>query len=208
MVSSGPNGAWWIGVNGKVYSFGNIAPGDTDNFYRFGQLVPNDSTFGMMFYGGQSAGNVSGDNWDEVESFYISYDDGSIKTKIWAPHANADGDYSNQTSDKGNVYTPVKPLPQLSTLKNLEVYCARTDLADSTTLATLKFYKNQSDTPFVTKTVTAEDTSKGYKDIELNQAFVNTFQMEIEWNDTLPLSKDIFHPSQAVLSYELTSTKG
>jgi hypothetical protein len=208
MVSSGPNGAWWIGVNGKVYSFGNIAPGDTDNFYRFGQLVPNDSTFGMMFYGGQSAGNVSGDNWDEVESFYISYDDGSPQVKLWAPHANADGDYPNQVSEQGDVYTPVTYLPQMSTLKNIEIYCARTSLSDSTTLATLKFYINQSTTPFLIKTVKAEDAVRGYIDIALDKPFVNSFQMEVEWNNSLALSEDLFYPSQAIVRYEKTSTKG
>jgi hypothetical protein len=191
-----------------VYSFGNIAPGDTDNFYRFGQLVPNDSTFGMMFYGGQSAGNVSGDNWDEVESFYISYDDGSPQVKLWAPHANADGDYPNQVSEQGDVYTPVTYLPQMSTLKNIEIYCARTSLSDSTTLATLKFYINQSTTPFLTKTVKAEDAVRGYIDIALDKPFVNSFQMEVEWNNSLALSEDLFYPSQAIVRYERTSTKG
>jgi hypothetical protein len=96
----------------------------------------------------------------------------------------------------------------MSTLKNIEIYCARTSLSDSTTLATLKFYINQSTTPFLTKTVKAEDTVRGYIDIALDKPFVNSFQMEVEWNNSLSLSEDLFYPSQAIVRYERTSTKG
>ena len=207
-TTSGPNASWWIGNNGEVYAYGKINPSGANNIYKFGKLINEGDTPGMFFYGGESAGSVSGNNWDEVESFYFSYDDGSPQVKLWAPHANADGDYPNQVSEQGDVYTPVTYLPQMSTLKNIEIYCARTSLSDSTTLATLKFYINQSTTPFLTKTVKAEDAVRGYIDIALDKPFVNSFQMEVEWNNSLALSEDLFYPSQAIVRYEGTSTKG
>lgn len=208
-VTRGQTASWWIGTNGNVYAYGRIGPGDRSNIYDFGQLVSESNvTYGTFFYGGGSAGSVSGDNWDEVESFYLTYEGASPTAKIWAPHANADGNFADQDTVTGDVYTPVTYLPQMSYLDHIEIYCAPTNSSASTQVGTVKVYINQDSTPFITKSVTLEDLSRGYLDYGINKKYVNSVQVEIEWEADRSLSDDNFFPSQAVLFYEPMSTEG
>ena len=91
---------------------------------------------------------------------------------------------------------------------------AKADLKDQRE-ATIKFYANQSATPYMTKYVTRADIYKGYVSFEINKPYVNSFQMEIEYfNSTnlnnygtfTPVGVCDFAPFYAELVYEPTTT--
>ena len=81
--------------------------------------------------------------------------------------------------------------------------------------ATIKFYANQSTTPYMTKYVTRADIYKGYVSFEINKSFINSLQMEIEYYNSTNLNNNgtftqlgicDFSPFYAELIYEPTTT--
>lgn len=118
------------------------------------------------------------------------------------PHTNEVLQSVTPTADQGNVYTKVHLLPQLSTVKNITIYCAPGASTGSTVVATLKFYANQSTSTFKSFSVTRDMISRGYVQVELNKPYMNAFQMEIEWSTSQALGTNDFCPSYGVVEYE------
>lgn len=146
----------------------------------------------------------------DYESILISWRDygvgltGTAADRVirYLPHSNTVFLSVTPKAAQGDVYTGVKMLPSLSNLKHINIYCAPTLGTSTDVIATLKFYANQSTTPFKTHQVTQAQASRGYVAVELNKPWVNAIQMEIEWNTTQALGTNDFCPSVAILDYE------
>lgn len=199
----------WFGADGKIYFFGSFEPGVAAALYILGDMtshVTNGQTFstaGVMVPLNGNETVTSGVNNEQL-AFYLSFSDtGGNHLKKWYPFGTDSIASNAQLGHVGNVYSLVQYLPRLATITSIDIYCQPLGAAaDSTTVATLKFYANQSATPFMTKTVTRDDISKGYLTYSMNKSYVNAFQMEIEWSTSQTLGANDFVPSYAVLEYE------
>jgi hypothetical protein len=107
--------------------------------------------------------------------------------------------------NQGDVYTGVKLLPTLSKVKTCIIRCMPTTTG-STTIATIKYYFNNSSTVGMTKTITLDQASKGYISHDINKANINSIQMEIEWDTANTMGANDFAPYLATIEYEPTTT--
>src|SRR5690606_30304501 len=114
--------------------------------------------------------------------YYISFKSNSANyLKKWYPFGVETIASNEQKQHQGNVYTLVENLPDLSNIKYVTIRCAPTNTG-STTLATIKYYFNQSPTASMTFTITGDQCADGYVRHEINQPYVNSIQMKIEWS--------------------------
>ena len=190
---------------------------------------------GAIIYGAstESSGVVAGYRQDiqGVTLGYLPQGGSSSAMKIFPFDKGSlrpDGDAAaiNQQALIGNIYTGVhflesstasfytgtRFLSQLSTIGFINIFMAAsgTDTADTTVQATIRLFFNGSTTQWgAGKTITRHDISVGYKRIEINQPYINTVQLKIEYttNSTLNDSFD-FHPYTAVVYYSPTNTRG
>lgn len=123
---------------------------------------------------------------------------------------------SNIEQHKGNIFTPVKFFPGLSTVKHINIFMAPVSgISGTNEEAAIKFYFNQSATASFTKYVTRNDIAKGYVSFEINKPYVNAVQLEIEYFNSTNLNPSgtysnlgvaDFSPSFAEIIYEPTTT--
>jgi hypothetical protein len=107
---------------------------------------------------------------------------------------------------KGDIYTPLKLLPKMSTIKSIDIFMARTS-GGAGVMADLKFYFNQNTTASFTKTITVADCAKGYVHYEINKPFVNSLQIETEYKTNVKLTfVEDYMPAYAIIEYEPTNT--
>jgi hypothetical protein len=111
------------------------------------------------------------------------------------------------TPHVGNMYTGVKYIPITSIVRYIRIYNLPTTLSDSTELATVKVYFNQSSTPAMTKTITAKEASRGYVDLHISKPYISAVQLEVEWNTSVTMGDNVYAPSYAIVGVEKTTTK-
>jgi hypothetical protein len=190
-----------------------LGVGDSIKFSTTGAL-PTGLTAGTTYYvisaglsaddfrvsasAGGSAINTSGTQ-SGVHSFRKTVSNEVIRV---FPFTNQTLQSVTPKANIGNVYSGVKYFKRLSTIKHIDFYCAPGTTSGTDTVATIKFYANQSTTAFSTKTVTRNDLVKGYKSIDLNKLWVNALQIEIEFETTQTLGPNDFAPAMAVVEYE------
>ena len=109
-------------------------------------------------------------------------------------------------ANQGDVYTGVQLLPDLSTVNYVDIRCAPTGTG-SATIATVKYYFNQSTTPFASKVITKDQASRGYVIHQLAKPYANAIQIEIEWDTSNILGADDFSPYLAIIDYTPTNVK-
>lgn len=207
------NSTMWLGIDGNIYAHGKISFRDNESIYKIGNLPEATAGSGIqtgaILFGGSNTDSSTAGFKITKNGLFMSYIDSSSNKDVveWDIYGTgADGVSALQ--EQGDVYTIVKLLPQMSTLTNAEIYCFPIGTTGSSTAATIKFYANQSSTAFKTKTVTRDEASRGYVNVELNKPFVNSLQIEIEFSSSTAIGTSDFAPSTAVINYEPTRTKG
>lgn len=146
-------------------------------------------------------------------NFTITATDGSVSG------TSASFDIFELTSieqHQGNIFTPVRFFPSMSTVKHINIFMAPTSgISGTNEEAAIKFYFNQSATASFTKYVTRNDIAKGYVSFEINKPYVNAMQLEIEYFNSENLNPSgtysnlgvaDFSPSFAEVIYEPTTT--
>lgn len=123
---------------------------------------------------------------------------------------------TNIQQHQGNIFTPVRFFPSMSTVKHINIFMAPTSgISGTNEEAAIKFYFNQSATASFTKYVTRNDIAKGYVSFEINKPYVNAMQLEIEYFNSENLNPSgtysnlgvaDFSPSFAEVIYEPTTT--
>ncbi len=213
---------FWAGVDGYLYC-GKIISGRFC-VYRLAQFHSGtlDSSFGpvLTYSGANSFDSNTGfrsirpniliayrptSSNAVVKKFYIYGTDTLIDTTGSDGSGYIDPNPFLFNPNQGDVLTGVKLLPTLSTVKDVIIRCIPTASA-STTIATIKYYFNNSATPTVTKTVTMADTAKGYVAHAINRQNINSIQIEIEWATGVTMGVNDFAPYLATVTYETTTT--
>jgi hypothetical protein len=196
----------WQGYNGIIYAYGNVEPGEPEVLHKIGSISANASgTFsaGIMLQGAEGS-NQTGE-WSA--GMYLSWrDDSTNKLSKWYPMGEGTLNSVAQSTDIGNVYSKVQYLPRLSTIRDVTFYCLPTTTSDDTTIATVKYYKNNQSTPFMTKSVTNTEAARGYVADEINSHNINAMQVEVEWANATCDGDEEFYPAFAVVNYENTTT--
>lgn len=186
----------WYGQNGKIYSHGQLTEDDSEALYVIGEPSVINASGAILF---------GGDLYTDAGIYLSSTLTSGPTPRIYKWGWN---DIDGNTAHRGDVFTPVKYLPQMSTVQNIEVYCRPVGTGTST-IANVKIYFNQSAIAWATKAITLDDTGRGYIDIDVNKPFVNSIQLETEFSTAIVLTGDTdFAPSYAVVNYTQTNTKG
>lgn len=209
---NGDNYVIWFGGDGKIYLYGSI-DGSQDALHIIGDMtahVSNGQTYsqsGVLVAANETETVTSGNNPSTL-AFYLSFSDsGGNHLKKWYPFATDSVASNNQLAHQGDIYTLVKYLPEMSTVKHVDIRCAPAT-SSSSTIATIKYYFNQSSTASITKTITGAQASRGYIRHEINKPYINSIQIEIEHATATVLGNAAFRPSVALVEYEPTNTKG
>ena len=204
----------WQGNDGKLYCEKKKmvtqlleikAPGTST-----ATLASNIST-GAVFYGSNSETAATGFR-NNKQAITYSYIDGGIHylKKVY-PFDLTIGNGSAQAQHIGNVYTAVQLIPVTSVVRNVRVYNAPTSTSGATAVATVKLFFNQGTSSTapngMTKTITMNEAKRGYVDFKINQPYLSSIQLKIEWATGINLGVDTYLPSAAVISYDPTKTQ-
>lgn len=193
----------WLGANGYFYGFGQVAPGMQAAVYKLGKFatgIEDNTIVGPVF-----AGHEQSDTSPSLAILFGETTGGTNYIRKWYPNGEGTLNSVAQTALNGSPFTKVEYLPSLSVIRSMTIYCAPVSTADDSTIATVKLYKNQSTTPFSTKTITNTQAARGYVRFELNEPNANAFQMEIEHATNTITGSDEFEPSVGVLEFDLSN---
>lgn len=172
----------WLGKNGYLYYMGSELKGEKEILFIAGKAPDNINTFETGSIAVVSDG-VTLNNGNNQPGIYMSYRNDSARVmKKFFPFSGSVNS-TNHDVLQGDVYSPLKYLPRLCTVKHLDIYLAQFTHASNLTTSTgsVKIYLNGSTTPWATKTITRGDVNKGYKSIEINKPYVNSIQLEFEF---------------------------
>ena len=213
-VAEIPNGTVWVGYDGRIFFYGKSSFNEKEGIYVIGNI--SDITVaapkvGAILFGGAEAEAGASTGFKSWRSgLIISYKNSSNTqvVKQWDMYGTgADGVTAKQL--QGDIFTKLEFLPKMSTVKNLMIYFPKeTSVSGTTVEATIKIYFNQSLTAWASKSITYDDISKGYIDIDINKPFINSVQLEIEYNTNQSIGISNFTPSFGIMEYEPTNTKG
>jgi len=201
----------WLGGDGGIYSHGIIIPGEPERVYQIGKVPDTVAVggFGCIMFGGSNTDSAVNNEKATKNGLYIFYRTaGAVnKAKEWDIYGTgADGVVA--LAEQGDIYSLVKFLPQMSTVNYIDVYMAVLNTSGSATAGTIKIYFNQSTSAWASKIITRDDISKGYIRLEVDKPYINTIQLEIEFNSTITIGENDFAPSIAIVDYTPTTTKG
>ncbi len=197
----------WLGKDGNLYYYGSDIAGEKEFLFIAGNLgTINAAQTGAIAY---AASGVTLSSEENKDGFYVSWKDNSATyLKVIRPFAGSSLNGSNVLALQGDVYTAVKILPRLSTVKHVDVYLAQYPHVSSLTTdaGTVKVYFNNSSTAWASKTVTRGDIAKGFFPIEVNKPYVNSIQLEFEFPTGQTVEENIMNPAFAVVEYVATGT--
>lgn len=194
----------WLGANGIIYGYGSMVPGEKEALYKLGSMASTGGT--TPVYGPIISANEYSTSPRLALLLAHTNATPSYNVKKWYPNGEGTIESVVQIALIGDIFSPVKYLPEMSTATDLTIYCAPTASSGSTVIATVKIYFNQSSTVGMTKSVTQAEAARGYVHWSLNKHNVNAIQLEIEHNITDALGSNEFLPSIAILEYEPTKT--
>lgn len=204
---------FWLGQDKYIYAHGKPANGYDNGVYKVGYLTTSSITagyLGFLFYGNKSEGTT--------EALFADYRlaSGTQKTdKIlfnYSAAATVSG-YSGRSPDIDStpIKTKVYTLPPLANVKDIKVYFAKITASGTTDIAGyINIYFNLSLTAFKSQAITKADLARGYIQIPLNDQFVNSIQIGVDYTgvsavDVEGVVNDMM-PWYAVLDYSTTTT--
>lgn len=203
----------WAGQDAYIYAHGNVQSGDPEGTFILSKMPSADpaATGGALLYlGGSEYSGSAGQKRNRIGlnmTFIESSTTGNAYIKLWDMYGVGNTASTTGTQSTDPIYTLVNFLPQMSTVKHIDIYMGPSATSSSSTMASIAIYLNQSATAWATKTVTLADCAKGYKRIEVNKPYVNAIQLSIA-HAGVTMGADEFFPSIALVTYEPTVTKG
>jgi len=206
------NMTMWLGTDGILYAQGKLTHRDKEAVYKIGDtaiVTYSMSTPGVVLFGGANTDSSSGNCKATKNGLFLGYMDSSAAkyAKEWDIYGTgSDGVVAKQA--QGDVYSLVKFLPQMSNINHIDLYMFPGSGSGATAIGTLKIYFNQSTTPWASKTITQGDSALGYKRIEINEQYINSVQLEVEYPTASSIGTTDFAPSFCVVDYSPTNTKG
>lgn len=191
----------WHGKDGVVYMHGKPYPVDDESLFKiFSQSVATANGGAIL---GANGGNVT------APAVYVGYQAvgntpsigrNTIYTSI--------GQVGGTNMVAATINYPVNFLPPMSVLKNITIYGARGTGSGATLAATMAVYLNENSTPWASKTISLDENARGYKRIEVNQPYVNSFQLQLTYPSAVTQGTTDFAPAYAIVEYDATTDKG
>ena len=199
ITESGPVTSW-IGLNGTIYGYGSIATGEPERLYKLGNNADegnSDYTPLALFTGHTEAseGRVGTFiSWTDSDPSYV--------LQKWYPFGDGTIDGLAQNPEQGDVFTKVYPLPSFSTVHRIRGFHLPGATTGSSSVATVKFYFNQSTTVGATQSITLDVNEKGFFEKEISLPNVTFIQAEIEWDETTTIGADTYRPMYFEVEYD------
>lgn len=206
-----PDYVTWVGVDGIIYANG-LAPTSTkDSLFQIGTLATiaggAPTAVGAIF---PMYRNASTTTLVNSAGLFITYTASATSyVKRWVIHGTGSSmPIGSSASSRyvGNIYSPVKLIPPMSTVKKIVIYMAPIATTGSTTAASVLIFFNQSTSSWATKTVTYDDCAKGYIEIEVNKQYINAVQFYITYASGAVSAATDFQPYLALIDYQPTNT--
>lgn len=203
----------WVTGAGYIFAHGSVLPGDPEGIFLIGKLPSSDPAANggaILYLGGNEYTGVANFKAFRI-GLIVSYLESSTTTnayiKLWDMYGVGSTGNATGVQNTDPIYTLVNFLPQMSTVKHIDLYMGPSATSTSTTAATVKIYFNQSATEWASKAVTLVDCAKGYKRIEINKPYVNSIQLSMT-HGGVTMGQSEFFPAIANVVYEHTVTKG
>lgn len=205
---------YWLGDDRKFYAHGKVDPSqDMDALYCLFNVDSSTSSTvefygGAILYGGSNGLTPASGYRTNMEGFYLNWEmnNNTRQIKRWLHNGAGTIDGAIQSQAQGDVYSLVKFLPRLSTVNDIYIYCFPINSTGSSTAGTVKIYFNQSTTAFKSFTVTRDMASRGYVHIPIGKNYVNSIQIEIEFNTATSVGQTDFAPAFAEVDYTPSDT--
>jgi hypothetical protein len=183
----------WLGNNGILYGYGQVEIGEQERLFKLADFSSGVTEFngGIILAGNSTT--------PQKEGVYVSYSSSTTDYFAkWIPNKE------NVTALQGNVYTPVQFLPRNSRIDEINIYSLPTTTDNTTVIANVKIYLNQSSTPTTTASITNHDSKVGMRTVRGGYQNVNALQLEIEWVGNTGTSE--YTPAVATIQYTATDT--
>lgn len=215
----------WLGTDGNVWAFGfplnsNSA---TEILAKIGNVVATNSQHpeytiqtGAVFFGASSTfSGITGYRLDR-QGMTICYNDngvgsGANQVKKFFPFDKGSINSNLQVPIGSGIFTPVTPIPTLSTVNTITLFMAGAvsgagPTGGTDTTCSVSIYFNGSETAWATKIVTRDDVVKGYFNIKVGKPYINTIQLKFVYPTGATLGDNIdFNPLYADIDYTPTS---
>ena len=190
----------WQGNDGKIYYYGRISPENEDALYEIGDVTTHIAASSLFYNGGTI---LIGGGDSNSEEYFLSFRDSvAYETKKWIAHPVSGVNYPHT----GPIYSLVKALPKLSTVKSITLFYPPLSISTANEVMDVSVYLNQSTTAAKTVTLTRADGARGYQYIPMNKENVNFIQLGISYKSSNVLTYAIT-PSYAEIEYETAKNK-
>lgn len=217
----GTNCSYWQGIDGLLYGYGAPTANDPDILFKLldtneVRIDKHPASTASLQTGAllltqyddfsPTAGYSTG-----LEVIYGSYrytESGSkYDTFRYLPNAVDTINSITPKASQGNVYSIVRRLPYFSTVNYIRIGNLPVSSTGTSTIATIKVYKDHSSSVFVTKTISQKEAALGYAYITIGGDECFAIQLEIEFGTTAQLGVDDYCPVYAEVDYSVNLKK-
>lgn len=196
---------------GDILAHGAIFPNKEEGLFKVGTAftgsIPLNYLAGVLLLG--DAVSTTGFRGGMYVNYFDNTSGSNPESHTVRHYVNGSGTIlvTDQATTQGDVYTPVKYLPKMSTVNKIVIYMAPIATSNTSKTADIKIYFNGSTTAFKTQEVTRKECNLGYIDIPINESYVNSVQLEVEFNTAITVGSGFdFQPSVAMVDYTPTNT--
>jgi hypothetical protein len=194
----------WFAPDGTLYAHGMISPLHKEALYNIKTLAfASVYNLSMCLVG---TGDRATTGPGCVYLFYTAT--GPTLTNVRLRIFEDTDQFDGSISGGDTVLFPVKFLPFMSTVSQINIMVARGTGSGATIVGRIKAYINQSSTLLFSKTVTRDEIARGYVSLEVNKPYVNSIQLSVEIETSVALGGNDFATAFATINYEPTSTAG
>lgn len=193
----------WNDKIGRMWAHGTIDSLSNEGLFELFDYsgVVHDSNHGGILL------SKPGTDSSTTPAFYFTYQsDSSTPNIIRIEYPVETSQIDSLSVNAGSVYTVSKPVPQMSVVRNVEIYTYVSATASSDTVGNVRVYFNNNSTAFKNATITRSDIARGYINLEINERNVNSVQLRFDFSGNL--GSNDFCPSYAIVNYEATESRG
>ena len=191
---------YWMGGDGRIYAYGSIVPGETEQNYIIGDAtayVPNTNARAGAILFVYNNGDLTTSKTAITLSTYTATP--SVNNLRWFPNG------TGATPSTSQVFTLVKYFPIPVKINYVRVYHNAANTSGSTVQGTLNIYLNQATSANKQFNITRDDIAKGYRYCEINQGLKNVvtgIQAGIQWASVSTSDTTDWMPRLLEVDYE------
>lgn len=188
----------WTASNGNIFKYGRSSESQENALYMIG----SDSNTGKAMVLANTQESASSGQNTSPEGYYMGYSTG---IKKWYPYAFQPAG-NIQYPHAGNFFTGLRLFPKLSHIESMTLFYDYVNTSNTSAVADVRLYLNQSTTAWGTVTITRDDLARGYKYQAIGESNINSLELGITWRTDNGLSVQ-FKPRYAEIEYRETTKK-